>query len=117
MRDTRDIAWRALGAVARSKRLDPDFECSHVCEQKFQLFMSDIYQAIEMFLAQRASKKHPSDRPWITKKIKGWIRKSQSAFIQHGKDSQAYRYWTNKVHGAIKTEKFYYQQQWLMWVT
>ena len=73
--------------------------------------MSELDGAISIFLPQKISKKHPTDRPWITSKIKMWIGKRQSAFSRHGKDSGAYRHWRNKVQGAIKTAKHHYYQE------
>ena len=61
-----------------------------------------------MFLPERVVKKHPSDRPWITNKIKIAIRKRQSAFINQGKNSPAYRYWRNKVQCDTKIAKYHY---------
>ena len=73
--------------------------------------MSELDRAICMFFSQKTIKKHPTDRPWITSKIKLWISKRQSAFSRHGKDSNAYRHWRNKVQVAIKTAKHHYYQK------
>ena len=73
--------------------------------------MSELDGAISIFLPQKISKKHPTDRPWITSKIKMWIGKRQSAFSRHEKDSGAYRHWRNKIQGAIKTSKHHYYQE------
>ena len=81
------------------------------CEQKFQLFMSKLNEAIDMSLPYRVIRKHPTDRPWITNKIKLSISKRQSAFLQHGKDSKEYRYWRNKVQSAIRSAKCLYYQK------
>ena len=77
----------------------------------FQLFMSELDNAIGMFLPQKSIKKHPTDRPWITSRIKLWIRKRQSSFSRHGKDSNAYRHCRNKTQVAIKTAKYHYYQK------
>ena len=110
VRDMRDSAWRALGRWITQKDWTPILNASS-CEQKFQLLMSELDGAISIFLPQKISKKHPTDRPWITSKIKMWIGKRQSAFSRHGKDSGAYRHWRNKVQGAIKTGKHHYYQE------
>ena len=73
--------------------------------------MLELDGAINNFLPQKVIKKHRTDRPWITIKIKMWIGKPQSAFIRHGKDSDAYRHWRNKVQGAIRTAKHHYYQK------
>ena len=80
-------------------------------KQEFQLFMSELDNAIGMFLPQTSIKKHPTDRPWITSRTKLWIRKRQSSFSRHGKDSNAYRHWRNKTQVAIKTAKHHYYQK------
>ena len=110
VRDMRDSAWRAFGRWITQKDWTPILNASS-CEQKFQLLMSELDGAISIFLPQKISKKHPTDRPWITSKIKMWIGKRQSAFSRHGKDSGAYRHWRNKVQGAIKTAKHHYYQE------
>ena len=110
VRDMRDSAWRALGRWITQKDWTPILNASS-CEQKFQLLMSELDGAISIFLPQKISKKLPTDRPWVTSKIKMWIGKRQSAFSRHGKDSGAYRHWRIKVQGAIKTAKHHYYQE------
>ena len=110
MRDMRDSAWRALGKWITQRDWTPILNAS-LCEQKFQLFMSELDDAICMFLPQKTIKKHPTDRPWITSRIKLWIGKRQSSFSRHGKDSNAYSHWRNKAQVAIKTAKHHYYQK------
>lgn len=62
VRDLRDSAWRALGRWITQKDWTPILNASS-CEQKFQLFMSELDRAICMFLPQKTIKKHPTDRP------------------------------------------------------
>ena len=73
--------------------------------------MSELGSAINNFLSQEILKKHPTNRPWITNKIKLWIGKRQSAFFRQGKGSDAYRHWRNKVQGAIRTAKYNYYEK------
>ena len=73
--------------------------------------MSELDDAICMFLPQKTIKKHPTDRPWITSRIKLWIGKRHCTFSRHGKDSDAYRHWRNKAQVAIKTAKHRYYQK------
>ena len=44
--------------------------------------MSELEQAVDTFLPQKMIKKHPTDRPWITNKIKLWISRRQSVLQQ-----------------------------------
>ena len=70
--------------------------------------MCEINCAIDTFLPLQTIKKHPTDRPWITKKIKNCIYKRQSAFTRHGKDSISFKFWRNKVQREIKMAKHHY---------
>ncbi len=70
--------------------------------------MYEINCAIDTFLPLQTIKKHPTDRPWITKKIKNCICKRQSAFTRHGKDSLSFKFWRNKVQREIKMAKHHY---------
>ena len=67
-----------------------------------------INSAIDTFLPLQTIKKHPTDRPWMTKKIKNCIYKRQIAFIRHGKDSLSFKFWRNKVQCEIKMAKHHY---------
>ena len=75
------------------------------CEEKFSKLMSELHFAIDKFLPQRTVRKHPTDRPWITNKIKKRIFKRQTAFTRHGKNSTIYKFWRNKVQREIKAAK------------
>ena len=110
IRDMRDSAWRTLDRWITQKDCTPNFNAPS-CEEKFSLLMTELNQAIDTFLPEKVVKKHPSDRPWITNKIKILIRKRQSAFINQGKNSPAYRYWRNKVRCDIKMAKYYYHHK------
>ena len=70
--------------------------------------MMDLTSAIDSFLPRKIVKKHPTDRPWISKKLKSRIRKRQSAFPRHGKNSPNYKFWRNKVQGEVKKSKNHY---------
>ena len=78
------------------------------CEDKVRLLMMDLTSAIDSFLPPKIVKKHPTDRPWISKKLKSRIRKRQSAFPRHGKNSPNYKFWRNKVQGEVKKAKNHY---------
>ena len=105
IRGMRDSAWRSLGRWITQKDWTPNLNAPS-CEVKFSLLMTELNQAIDTFLPEKVVKKHPSDRPWITNKIKISIRKRQSAFINQGKNSPAY--WRNRVQCDIKMAKYHY---------
>ncbi len=107
IRDTRDSAWRALGRWIVEKEWSSILNAPS-CEDKYDSFMCEINCAIDTFLPLQTIKKHPIDRPWITKKIKNCIYKRQSAFTQHGKDSLSFKFWRNKVQREIEMAKHHY---------
>ena len=72
--------------------------------------MLELHFAIDKFLPQRTVRKHPTDRSWITNKIKKWIFKRQTGFIRHGKDSTIYELRRNRVQREIKAAKKHYYQ-------
>ena len=37
----------------------------NTCEDKFQLFITELKQGIDRYLPQRTVKVHQTDRPWI----------------------------------------------------
>ena len=47
----------------------------------------------------------------MTKKLKIWIRKRQTAFLRHGKSSSMYKHWRNKIQREIKSAKSYYTRK------
>ena len=106
-RDMRESAWRAFGRWMTQKDWNPVLNTSS-CEDKFQLFITELKQGIDRYLPQRTVKVHQTDRPWMTKKLKIWIRKRQTAFLKHGKSSSMYKYWRNKIQREIKSSKSYY---------
>jgi hypothetical protein len=68
-------------------------------KDKFDLFMSELDQAVDTFLPQKVIKKHP-------KKL--WISRRQSVFQQQGKNCKAFSCWRNKVQCAIQSAKSNY---------
>ena len=106
-RDMRDSAWRALGQWMTEKDWYSVLN-TESCEDKFRLLMMELTSAIDSFLPRKVVKKHTTDRPWISKKLKSWIRKRQSAFLRHGRDSSNYKFWRNKVQGEVKKAKNHY---------
>ena len=106
-RDMRDSARRALGRWMTEKDWYSVLN-TESCEFKFRLLTMELTSAIDSFLPRKVVKKHTTDRPWISKKLKSWIRKRQSAFLRHGRDSSNYKFWRNKVQGEVKKAKNHY---------
>ena len=97
----RDSAWRALGQWMTEKDWYSVLN-TESCEDKFRLLMMELTSAIDSFLPRKVVKKHTVDRPWVSKKLKSWIPKRQSAFLRYGRDSSNYKFWRNKVQGEVK---------------
>ena len=70
-RDMRDSAWRALGRWMTKKDWYSVLN-TESCEDKFRLLMMELTSAIDSFLPRKIVKKHPTDRPWISKKLKNF---------------------------------------------
>ena len=70
--------------------------------------MCELNRAIDTFLPLQTITKHPTDRPWMTKKIKNCIYKRQTAFYRYGKESLTFKYWRNKTQYEIKMAKYHY---------
>jgi hypothetical protein len=64
----------------------------NVRNEAHDAFMCELNSAIGTFLPLQTIKKHPTDRPWMTKKIKNCICKRQIAFIRQGKDSLSFKF-------------------------
>ena len=84
--DMRDSAWHARGRWMTEKDWYSVLNTESF-EDKFRLLMMELTSAIDSFLPRKIVAKHPTYRPWISKKLKSWIGKRQSAFLRHGKDS------------------------------
>ena len=80
-RDMRDSARRALGRWMTEKDWYSVLN-TESCEDKFRLLMMELTSAIDSFLPRKIVKKHPTDRPWISKKLKFWIRKKTICISQ-----------------------------------
>ncbi len=77
----RDSNWRAFGRWMATKDWTPVMEKTS-CEDKFQLFLSVLKEAIDIYLQEKTVTIHQNDRPWMTKELKLMIRKRQNAFIK-----------------------------------
>lgn len=88
--------------------LSPSGRYKKFVEDKFQIFISELKKGIDCYLPQRPVKVHQTYRPWMTNKLKIWIRKRQTASQRNGKDSSKHKYWRNKIQREIKSAKSYY---------
>ena len=65
----RDSAWRALGRWMTER---DGYSVLNIksYEFKFRLLMMELTSAIDSFLPRKVVKKHTTDRPWMSKKLK-----------------------------------------------
>ena len=103
----RDSAWHEFGRWITQKDWNPVLNTSS-CEDKFQQFITELKQGVDRYIPQRTIKVHQTDRPWMTNKLKIWIRKRQIAFQRHGKNSAIYKHLRNKIQREIKAAKSHY---------
>ena len=80
------------------------------CEDKFELFLSELKEAIDIYLPEKTVTIHQNDRLWMMKELKFVIRKRQNAFIKYGKNSRPYKKWRYKVQQKTKTAKTVYYE-------
>ena len=78
------------------------------CKDKFDIFITELQNAVDTYLPWKSVRIHPTDRPWTTKRIKMLIKKRQTAFTRDGKDSASYRLLRNKVQWEIRSAKYHY---------
>ena len=106
-RDMKDSNWRAFGRWMTTKDWTAVLQKT-TCEDKFQLFLSELKEGIDFYLPEKTVIIHQNDRPWMTKELKSMIKKRQTAFTKHGKNSRQYKRWRNKVQKKIKGAKVAY---------
>ena len=103
-RDTRDSRLRAFGQWLTTHKWNGFFSLNS-CLDTIAHFNSVICEAIDRFFPLTRTRAHQGDRPWVTPKIRAWIRKRQIFLARYGKDSQSFKHWRNKVQRAIKSCK------------
>ena len=75
-------------------------------------FTANVYAAVHHFFPANTVWFHPTDKPWITARIKQLIKERQQAF--HSGDAQLWCLYRRKVQSEIKTRKrkFYEEKVW-----
>lgn len=64
---------------------------------------ADVSAAVDHFFPANTVRFHPTDKPWITARIKQLNKERQQAF--HSGDAQLWLLYRRKVQSAIKTRK------------
>ena len=110
-RDTRNSRIREFGQWITSFSWDEVF-LKRSCKDKFDCFYRILVGAINKYLPMKKVRKCSLDKPWMTNKIKTWIRKRQLCMAKYGKDSSSFKFWRNKVASSIKEcKKSYYKSR------
>ena len=81
LREMKDSNWRAFGRWMTTKDWTPVLQKTS-CEDKFQLFLSDLKEGIDLYLPEKTVITHQNDRPWMTKELKSMITKRQKTFTK-----------------------------------
>ena len=63
-------------------------------------FTADVNAAVDHFFPANTVRFHPTDKPWITARIKQLIKERQQAF--HSGDAPLWRFYRRKVQSEIK---------------
>ena len=82
------------------------------CEEKYDLFLTLISNAIEKHFPLKKCKPSNTDKPWVTSRLKALISKRQTAFHKYGKLSIQYKSLRIKVKSEIsKSKSIYYHNR------
>ena len=85
----RDSNWRAFGRWMTTKDWAPVMEKTS-CEDKFQHFLSELKEAIDIYLPEKTVTIHQNDRPWMTKELKLMIKQEwYHQFLGEDADAKA----------------------------
>jgi hypothetical protein len=105
-RDTRESRIRDFGQWITSFSWQEVYTKS-TCRCKFESFYQLLTKAIDKYLPSRTSRVHSSDKPWITSKIKSWIkrRSRQKCLAQPWQAFSIIQTVEKKVQYAIKYAK------------
>lgn len=88
--DTRDSRLKAFGQCITTYTWNGFFSLNS-CLDKFAHFNSVTREAIDRFFPLTRTRAYQGDRPWVTPKIRAWIRKRQIFLARYGKDSQSFK--------------------------
>ena len=77
-RDMKDSNWRAFGRWMTTKDWTAVLQKT-TCEDKFQLFLSELKEGIDFYLPEKTVIIHQNDRPWMTKELKSMIKRKANS--------------------------------------
>ena len=101
-RDCRPANRRALFSSLSAINWTPLYHL-HSCEEQFANFQSTIENEMDIHLALRQVKLHPTDKPWFTPEIKEAITNRQRAWAKGS--TALFSFWRNEVTKLCKSAR------------
>jgi hypothetical protein len=72
---------------------------------KYRRFNEVVSAMMDCFFPNKPTSVRESDKPWMTSSLKSSISKRQKSLHKYGRNSQAYRFWRNKVQRDVKVAR------------
>ena len=103
-RDLRDSSIRHFGQTTTSTDWTEIFEIPDP-NLKYRRFNEVVSAMMDCFFPNKPTSVRESDKPWMTSSLKSSISKRQKSLHKYGRNSQAYRFWRNKVQRDVKVAR------------
>ena len=111
-RDLRESKKDAMGRFIQSIHWPVIFAQSQSCEDMAKQFYDIVAIGLDFLMPIKRIKKISADVPWMTDKLKAFIKKRQEAFFSYGPKSNCFKYYRNIVNRERKACKSkYYMTQ------
>ncbi|CAB3994355.1 RNA-directed DNA polymerase from mobile element jockey-like [Paramuricea clavata] len=108
-RDLRDSSIRHFGQTITSTDWTEIFEIPDP-NMKYRRFNEVVSAMMDCFFPNKPTSVRESDKPWMTSSLKSSISKRQKSLHKYGRNSQAYRFWRNRVQRdvcSVARRKYY----------
>ena len=103
-RDLRDSSIRHFGQTITSTDWTEIFEIPDP-NLKYRRFNEVVSAMMDCFFPNKPTSVRESDKPWMNSSLKSSISKRQKSLHKYGRNSQAYRFWRNKVQRDVKVAR------------
>ncbi|CAB4000775.1 RNA-directed DNA polymerase from mobile element jockey [Paramuricea clavata] len=103
-RDLRDSSIRHFGQTITSTDWTEIFEIPDP-NMKYRRFNEVVSAMMDCFFPNKPTSVRESDKPWMTSSLKSSISKRQKSLHKYGRNSQAYRFWRNRVQRDVKVAR------------
>ena len=107
-RDLRQSKKDAMGRFLQSILWPEIFAQSQSCEDMANFFYDIVSIGLDLLMPIKRIKKISADVPWMTDKLKTFIKKRQEAFFSYGPKSNCFKYYRNIVNRERKACKSKY---------